>query len=74
MEGGDAMSTSHPCRWSEIAEARQFYQAAMFDQPLTVTKNPHSRLGDLIAKLPSCFRRAVGRELASTCDRGPEPA
>ena len=53
------MSTSHPCRWSEIAEARQFYQAAMLDQPLTVMKEPHPRLGDLIAKIPSCFRRAA---------------
>ena len=51
------MSTSPLCRWSESAEARQFNQAAMFDQPLTVTKTPHLHLCDLIAKIPSCFQR-----------------
>jgi hypothetical protein len=71
-EGDDATSTSHLCRWSEIAEARQFYQAAMFDQPLTVTNERHPRLGELITKFPSCFRRAVKRELA--CGRRSEVA
>ena len=68
------MSTSHPYRWSEIAEARQFYQAAMLDQPLTVLKEPHPRLGDLITKLPSCFRRAAKREQLSDRDRRSEVA
>jgi hypothetical protein len=52
------MSTSPLCRWSEIAEARQFDQAAMFDQPLAVTKASHLHLSDLIAKIPLCFRHA----------------
>ncbi len=68
------MSTSHPCRWSEIAEARQFYQAAMFDQPLTVLKERHRRLGDLITKFPTCFRRGANRELLSGRDRRSEVA
>ena len=67
------MSTSHPCRWSEIAEARQFYQAAMLDQPLTVMKDPHPRLGDLITKF-SCFRRAANRGRLSDRDRRSEVA
>ena len=68
------MSTSHPCRWSEIAEARQFYQAAMLDQPLTVLKEQPLRLGDLITKFPSCFRPAGNRELLSDRDRRSEVA
>lgn len=54
------MSTNPLYRWSEVAEARQFHLAAMFDQPLTVTKDRHSRLGDLIAKIPRCLRRVPG--------------
>jgi hypothetical protein len=68
------MSTSHPCRWGEIAEARQFYQAAMLDQPLTLTKEPHPRLGDLITKFSSCLRHAAKRELLSDHDRRSEVA
>src|SRR5215472_11342410 len=60
------MSTSPLCRWSEIAEARQFNEAAMFDQPLTVTKASHLHLRDLIAKIPPCFQRS-GREPPVAC-------
>ena len=43
------MSRLPLCRWSEIAEARQFNEAALLGRPLT--KASHLHLSDLIAKI-----------------------
>jgi len=63
------MSKSPLCRWSEIAEARQFNETALLGRPLTVTKASHLHLSDLIAKIPSCFRRS-GRDAGAGQDAG----
>ena len=56
------MSRSHLTRWIEEAEARRFSELAEFERSPKIAEDHFLHLGDVIAHLPTWFRREVSRD------------